>query len=66
MAIDTLAKRNSIISVSSHILPIPDSTIGDDDRQTLTRVYGGILAGIAADIERLYDKISISLNHIGL
>jgi len=50
MAVDTLAKRNSVLSVNTHILPIPDGTVGQDDRQTLLRVYGGILAGIAAAI----------------
>jgi len=50
MAIDTLAKRNSVISINSVILPIPDGTIGQDDRQTLLRFYGGILAGLLADV----------------
>lgn len=44
MAINTLAKRNSVISVNSIILPIPDGTIAQADRQTVLRVYGGILA----------------------
>jgi len=45
MAIDTLAKRNSVLSFSGYILPIPDGTIGQDDRQSLLKVFGGILAG---------------------
>lgn len=48
MAIDTLAKRNSALSVSTCILPIPDGTVAQADRQTLLRVYGGILAAAAA------------------
>ena len=61
MAIDTLAKRNSVLSVNSYILPIPDGTIGDDDRQTLTSVYGGILADVAVIITRTITKIQISI-----
>lgn len=45
MAIDTLAKRNSVISFSGYILPIPNGAIGQDDRQSLLKVFGGILAG---------------------
>ena len=45
MAIDTLAKRASI-----HGLVIPDGTIDQADRQTITGVYGGILAGEAAAV----------------
>ena len=45
MAIDSLAKRNSVLSVTTTLLPIPDSTIDQADRQTVLRVYGGILAG---------------------
>ena len=44
MAIDSLSKRNSVVSVQSMILPIPDSTIDQGDRQTLSHVYRGILA----------------------
>ncbi len=65
MAIDTLAKRNSVISVNSIILPIPDGTIGQDDRQTLLRVYGGILAEAAAVAVALISRISIRVG-IGL
>lgn len=48
MAIDTLAKRNSVLSVSSCILPIPDGTIDQGDRQTLLRVVSSILADAAS------------------
>jgi len=66
MAIDTLAKRNSVIAVSSVILPIPDGTIDQADRQTLLRVYGGILAsGAIAGLARLHEKISLSIGHLG-
>jgi len=51
MAIDTLAKRNSVLSINSYILPIPDGTIDQGDRQTVTRVYGGILATAAVITE---------------
>ena len=62
MAIDTLAKRNSVLSVNSYILPIPDSTINQADRQTVLRVYGGILADAAtAAVKFLHDRISIRL-----
>ena len=65
MAIDTVAKRNSVLSVNSYILPIPDGTIGQDDRQTLLRVYGGILAVAVADaLGRLHDRLSITINHL--
>jgi len=67
MAIDTVAKRNSVLSVNSYILPIPDGTIAQDDRQTLLRVYGGILAGAAAAaLGKLHDRLSITINHLGL
>jgi formate/nitrite transporter FocA (FNT family) len=46
MAINTLAKRNSALAVSTGLLPIPDGTIAQADRQTLLSVYGGILAGL--------------------
>jgi hypothetical protein len=52
MAIDTLAKRNSVLSVNSYILPIPDGTIAQDDRQTVLRVVGSILAGAAVETAR--------------
>lgn len=61
MAIDTLAKRNSVLSVNSYILPIPDGTIGQNDRQTLLRVYGGILAAAAVIVTKTLTKIQISI-----
>lgn len=65
MAIDTLAKRNSVISINSIILPIPDGTVGQDDRQTLLRVYGGILAEAIVAGVALISRISIRIG-IGL
>jgi len=66
MAIDTLAKRNSVLSVNSYILPIPDGTISQADRQTVLRVYGGILASAAADIiKNIHNKLSLTIGHIG-
>jgi len=65
MAVDTLAKRNSVLAVSTTLLPIPDGTIGQADRQTLLSVYGGILAAVAAALGNLHDKISISIGHLG-
>lgn len=48
MAIDTLVKRNSALSFSTLLLPVPDGTIDQADRQTMAFSYGGILSGIAA------------------
>jgi len=49
MAIDTAAKRASALSFFQLgcLLPIPDGTIGQGDRQHLAGFYSGILAGIA-------------------
>jgi len=47
MAIDTAKKRNSALAFSTMLLPIPDGTIDQADRQTLLYLYGGILAGVA-------------------
>jgi len=67
MAIDTLAKRNSVLSLNTNILPIPDGTIGQNDRQTLLRVYGGILAeAAAAFLARLHENIAITLGDLRL
>jgi len=67
MAIDTAAKRASALtfSVPTLVLPPPDGTIGQADRQSVVVVYGGILAAGAAAITFLHDKISISIGHIG-
>ena len=67
MAIDTATKRASALTyaMAPILLPIPNSTITQDDRQTLLGIYGGILAAAAAVLERLHDRISISLEHIG-
>lgn len=45
MAIDTAAKRASALNFGSenYILPPPDGTIGQADRQSLVNFYGGIL-----------------------
>ena len=50
MSIDTLAKRNSVLIVSTNLLPIPDSTIDAGDRQTLLKRYSGILSGAAIEV----------------
>jgi len=47
MAIDTLAKR---VSAMGEVLPIPDATINQADRQTVVSVYGGILASAAVAV----------------
>lgn len=49
MSLDTAQKRASAIGEFSfcEVLPIPDSTIDQADRQTVAWVYGGILAGEA-------------------
>ena len=47
MAIDTLAKRNSVLGINTIIPPIPDGTISAGDRETLLRNYSGILSGAA-------------------
>lgn len=51
MAIDTAAKRSQVLSLSLTaglglfgILPIPDGTVAQADRQHLAGMYGGILA----------------------
>jgi len=67
MAIDTAAKRVSATSVMApgRILPFPDATIGQADRQTVAYSYGGILAAAAVISAFLHEKISISIGHIG-
>ena len=46
MAVDTVAKRASALGVGLvfTLLVVPDSTIAQDDRQTIANSYGGILA----------------------
>jgi hypothetical protein len=47
MALDTAAKRLSVIHLGSPwrgIIPVPDSTIGQADRQTVFFLCGAILA----------------------
>lgn len=51
MAVDTKAKRFSMLnfgSISTDLLPAPDGTIDQADRQHLLDLYGGILAAGAA------------------
>ena len=52
MAIDTATKRASALTyaMAPVLLPIPNSTITQDDRQTLLGFYGGILATAAVAI----------------
>ena len=60
MAIDTLAKRNSVLNIQSVILPITDGTIAAGDRETLLRNYSGILSGAAIaveDVSRYIEKL---------
>lgn len=66
MAIDTVAKRASTLSLSTMILPPPDGTIAQADRQSLTRYYSGILAGAAVEVinkgvQSLAIRIGISI-----
>ena len=66
MAIDTLAKRASVLNIASLQLPIPDGTISQGDRQSLLRVYTGILAGVVAvAVKNAWNKLSIRLG-VGL
>ena len=49
MAIDTAAKRYSMIGFGSpvpRLLPIPDGTIGNADRAMLLYLYHGISLGV--------------------
>lgn len=67
MAIDSLAKRNSVLAVSTNLLPIPDGTIAQSDRQTLLSTYGGILAGIAiatAEFLKITFATNIAVNFV--
>lgn len=50
MAIDTALKRLSAINVGSpwrSLLPLPDGTVGQPDRQVVPFMYSGIAAGAA-------------------
>jgi hypothetical protein len=51
VAVDTLAKRNSVLGINAIIPPIPDGTISAGDRETLLRNYSGILSGAAIVVE---------------
>ena len=61
MAIDTLAKRNSVLMINSELLPIPDGTIGQGDRQSLLKNYSGILSGAGVAIIKYTRKIPINI-----
>lgn len=54
MAIDSKSKRFSMLnfgSISTDLLPNPDGTIDQGDRQHLLDLYSGVLAGVAlADV----------------
>lgn len=56
MAVDTAVKRHSALHVLVPSVPLPDGTVGAGDRQTLARLYSGILAGepVAAAVEFQY------------
>jgi hypothetical protein len=61
MAIDTAVKRNSVLAIATNLLPLPDNTIDQGDRQTLLRHYAGILAGAAEEILNKLQKMSIDI-----
>lgn len=44
MPVDTAAKRHSALHHLQPSVPRPDGTVAQADRQTLARMYGGILA----------------------
>jgi hypothetical protein len=46
MAVDSEAKRASVLGFGlPKVFVVPDGTIGQDDRQTIAGLYGGILSG---------------------
>ena len=49
MAIDSATRRASVLGVSfvALALIVPDGTIDQGDRQTISHQYSGILAGVA-------------------
>jgi len=66
MAVDTAAKRNSVLAIITRLVPLPDSTISQSDRQALVEVYSGVLAGAAAPPSPFtHERISIPIG-IGL
>ena len=54
MAIDTAVKRASVV----HMI-IPDGTLGQNDWQTIARMYGGILAAAAVAVVIAAGKLSV-------
>jgi len=49
MAVDTAVKRHSALHFLAPSVPLPDGTIAKRDRQTLARLYSGILVGEAPE-----------------
>lgn len=50
MALDTAAKRLSAVSIGSPwrpVVPVPDGTLNQGDRQTLLRMCAAVLSGLA-------------------
>jgi hypothetical protein len=43
-AVDTAAKRASVVNMAGHALPIPAGTVSDSDRAHLAMAYTGIAA----------------------
>lgn len=61
MAIDTAVKRQSMVSMAAVLIPLPDSTIDQGDRQTFLRLYSGILSGVVEEVIKKAQKISIDI-----
>lgn len=61
MAIDTAVKRQSMVSMVAVLIPLPDSTIDQGDRQTFLRLYSGILSGVVEEVIKKAQKISIDI-----
>jgi len=62
MAIDSEAKRASALSASTpDLLPIPDGTVDQGDRQTTIGMYRGILAGVAIAVKNVVSRIAIRI-----
>ncbi len=61
MAIDTAVKRQSMVSMTTVLIPLPDSTIDQGDRQTFLRLYSGILSGVVEEVIKKAQKISIDI-----
>lgn len=60
MALDTAAKRLAAISIGSPwrpVVPVPDGTIGQGDRQTLLRLAASVLASAAVALVPLLSRL---------